>query len=103
MAVTGYLAHILGLSHRICGMSESTTTAGVNVWPTSGLWLVQAFPFDVTHVADVVPTEFQFLLAWMSDGVRTILLLQVVVGLFAALFTLVTYVMVTATLYSRRG
>jgi hypothetical protein len=68
----------------------------------AGLWLLQVFPFDFTHVADVLPTDFQFLLAWMSDGIgKFLLLLQVAVGLLAALFTLVTFVMVAVTLNSR--
>jgi hypothetical protein len=69
----------------------------------AGLWLLQVFPFDFTHLADVLPAELQFLLAWMSDSVgKLLLLLQVAVGVLAALFTLVTYVMVTLTLNSRR-
>jgi hypothetical protein len=43
------------------------------------------------------------MLAWMSDGVgKLLLLLQVAVGVLAALFTLVTFVMVAVTLNSRR-
>jgi hypothetical protein len=38
----------------------------------------------------------------MSDSVGKLLLLQVAVGVLAAYFTLVTYVMVTVTLNSRR-
>jgi hypothetical protein len=34
------------------------------------------------------------MLAWMSDSLGKLLLLQVAVGVLAALFTLVTYVMV---------
>jgi hypothetical protein len=76
-------------------------------WPAqpsaalAGLWLLQVFPFDFTHLADVLPAELQLLLAWMSDGVGKLLLLQVAVGVLAALFTLITYVMVTVTLNSR--
>ncbi len=70
----------------------------------AGLWLLQVFPFDFTHLADVLPAELQFMLAWMSDGVgKFLLLLQVAVGVLAALFTLVTYVMVMVTLNSRRA
>jgi hypothetical protein len=70
----------------------------------AGLWLLQVFPFDFTHLADVLPAEFQFMLAWMSDGVgKFLLLLQVAVGVLAALFTLVTYVIVAISLNSRRA
>jgi hypothetical protein len=70
----------------------------------AGLWLVQVFPFDFTHLADVFPAEFQFLLAWISDGIgKFLLLLQVAVGVLAALFTLVTYAMVAVTRNRGRG
>jgi hypothetical protein len=70
----------------------------------AGLWLLQVFPFDFTHLADVFPAEFQFLLAWMSDGIGNfLLLLQVAVGVLAALFTLVTYAMVAVTRNRGRG
>jgi len=69
----------------------------------AGLWLLQVFPFDFIHLADALPAELHFLLAWMSDSVgKLLLLLQVAIGVLAALFTLVTYVMVTVTLNSRR-
>jgi hypothetical protein len=65
---------------------------------------LQVFPFDFTHLADVLPAEVQFLLTWMSDGIgKFLLLLQVAVGVLAALFTLVTYAMVAVTRNSRRS
>jgi hypothetical protein len=68
----------------------------------AGLWLLQVFPFDFTHIADVLPAHFQFMMAWMSDGVgKVLLLLQVAVGVLAALFTLATFMMVTLALSSR--
>jgi hypothetical protein len=70
----------------------------------AGLWLLQVFPFDFTHLTDVLPAELQFMLAWMSDSVGKLFLqLQVAVGVLAALFTLVTYVMVRVTLIGRRA
>ena len=70
----------------------------------AGLWLLRVFPFDFTHLADVLPAEVQFLLAWMSDSVgKLLLLLQVAVGMFAAVFTLGTYLVVTVTLNSRHA
>jgi hypothetical protein len=70
----------------------------------AGLWLLRVFPFDFTHLADVLPAELQFMLAWMSDGIgQFLLLLQVVVGMLAAVFTLGTFLWVTATLNSRRA
>ena len=70
----------------------------------AGLWLLRVFPFDFTHVAAVLPADFQFLLAWMSDGIgKFLLLLQVAVGMLAVVFTLGTFLWVTATLNSRRA
>ena len=69
----------------------------------AGLWLLQMFPFNFTHIADVLPAEFEFMLAWMSDGVgKLLLVLQVVVGLLAALFTLITYLVIQITMSSQR-
>lgn len=54
------------------------------------------FPFDFTHVADALPLAVRFLFAWVSDEIGMIvLLLQAVVGAVVALFTFVSYVVVS--------
>jgi len=57
------------------------------------LQLLRVFPFDFTHLADVLPSAFQTVLAWMSDGFgKVILLIQVVIGAVSAIATAVKYV-----------
>lgn len=50
------------------------------------LWLFFVFPFDFSHLADVLPHGFQFILAWFTDGIaRIALALQVVIGALTAI------------------
>lgn len=49
------------------------------------LWLLIAFPFDYSHLADVLPAGIQFILRWVTDDVAGIvLLLQVIIGPISA-------------------
>ncbi|HEY1391243.1 MAG TPA: hypothetical protein VGF38_22085 [Ktedonobacterales bacterium] len=63
--------------------------------------VARVLPFDFTHLADLLPADLQFILAWMSDGIEK-LLLQVAVGVLAALFTIAYVARVMVTLNSRR-
>ncbi|MBL8164063.1 MAG: hypothetical protein JNJ61_18895, partial [Anaerolineae bacterium] len=56
------------------------------------LWLLTRFPFDYTHLPDVLPAGLRFILAWVTDDIaRIVLLLQVIVGPITAVIALVTY------------
>jgi hypothetical protein len=56
------------------------------------LWLLTRFPFDYTHLSDVLPAGLRFILAWVTDDIaRIVLLLQVIVGPISAAITLVKY------------
>jgi hypothetical protein len=47
----------------------------------AALWLLRVFPFDFTHLADVLSVNLRFSLAWVSDEIgRIVLLLQVSAG-----------------------
>lgn len=49
------------------------------------LWLFFVFPFDFSHLPDVLPVGMQFILSWMTDGLaRIVLLLQVAIGSLTA-------------------
>lgn len=61
------------------------------------LWLLVVFPFNYTHLADVLPTGMRFLLAWLTDDIaRFILALQVIIGIGSALALMWQY-------FTRRG
>ncbi|MEX2162572.1 MAG: hypothetical protein WD751_11775 [Anaerolineales bacterium] len=49
------------------------------------LWLFFVFPFDFSHLPDVLPAGVQFLFGWITDGLaRIVLILQVVIGTLTA-------------------
>jgi uncharacterized membrane protein YhdT len=61
----------------------------------ASLWLLQVFPFDITHFADALPAALRFLFTWMNNDIgRLILMLQILVGSLAALFTAGKYLAV---------
>jgi hypothetical protein len=58
----------------------------------AALWLLRVFPFDFTHLADVLSVNLRFSLAWVSDEIgRIVLLLQVSAGTLAAVITMMVY------------
>jgi hypothetical protein len=58
----------------------------------AALWLLRVFPFDFTHLADVLPVGLRFSVAWVSDEIgRIVLLLQMFAGTLAAVITMIVY------------
>ncbi len=56
------------------------------------LWLLIVFPFDFTHLADVLPGVIRFLLSWFADDLgRALLILQVIICPILALVTITKY------------
>jgi hypothetical protein len=39
----------------------------------SAFWLLSAFPFDFTHLADMFPTQLQFLFGWLNNDIGRVL------------------------------
>ena len=70
--------------------------AATNMFMAIGaLWLVIVFPFDFSHLADVLPGAIRFVLSWITNDIgRVLLLLQVVVGPISALTTTLKYLSV---------
>jgi hypothetical protein len=61
----------------------------------AAFWLLLVFPFNFTHLADVLPTTIRFVLAWISNDIgRVVLILQVIVGTIWAGVTAVKYLSV---------
>ena len=48
-------------------------------------WIYAAFPFNFTHLADVVPAQFQFLLSWITNDIGRILVALILVAGIIAL------------------
>lgn len=56
------------------------------------LWLWNHFPFEFSHLGDLLPPPIQFAFDWIDNGVgRFILLLQIVLGLISGLATIGSY------------
>ena len=69
--------------------------AGNIAWFIAASWLLIVFPFNFSHLADVLLSSFKFLLAWFSDDFGKITLaLAGVVGLFNAIYSLILYLFV---------
>lgn len=56
------------------------------------LWLAIVFPFNFAHLADVLPPAVRFVLSWINNDIgRLVLILQVIIGIVLAPWTLVTF------------
>jgi hypothetical protein len=56
------------------------------------LWLLIVFPFEFSHLGDVLPGPLHFLLGWFTNGLgRIALILQVIIGPVSAVLTMRKY------------
>ncbi len=54
----------------------------------AALWLLMVFPFNFSHLADVLPGAIRFVLAWITNDIgKVVLILQVIVGPISAFVT----------------
>ncbi|HVO77946.1 MAG TPA: hypothetical protein VMS79_03665 [Methanomassiliicoccales archaeon] len=57
-----------------------------------GIWFVITFPFDLSHLADILPSGLQFLLSWISnDLVKALLIIAVIVSAVVLVYTAFLY------------
>ena len=69
--------------------------AGSIVWFIAASWLLIVFPFDFSHLADILSSPFKLLLAWFSDDFgKIILALAGVAGFFNAIYSSMLYLFV---------
>lgn len=55
-------------------------------------WLVRIFPFDFSHLGDVMPTVVRLFFSWMTNDIgRLILILQVLLSPLSAVATALIY------------
>jgi len=67
------------------------------------LWFFVVFPFDFTHLGDLLPGQIQFLADWIPNYVaRAVFLIGGFGSLFNAVYTPMIYLVVRAE-YSRRA
>jgi hypothetical protein len=53
---------------------------GAALFVTVAAWIFVAFPLNFAHVADVIPTSFQFLLSWLTNDIGRILVALVLLA-----------------------
>lgn len=65
------------------------------------VWVFAVFPFDFSHLADVLPGFLRFLLQWISnDIVRVVMAIGIVASPVVAIYTVALYVFVRRELRS---
>lgn len=56
------------------------------------IWFLISFPFDFSHVADVLPSSLQFLLSWITnDFVKVLLVLGILLSAMMLVYTTLFY------------
>ena len=64
------------------------------------VWLLVVFPFEFSHLADVLPDFLRFLLLWISNDVAKVLLVILIIGFSAGtVYTALMYVFVRRKLF----
>ena len=53
---------------------------GAALFLTVAAWIFVAFPFNFAHIADVVPSQLQFLLSWLTNDIGRILVALVLLA-----------------------
>jgi hypothetical protein len=65
------------------------------------VWMYMVFPFDFSHLADVLPVFLQFLLGWISNNIARILMIVAMIATsISAVYNAVLYVLVREELRS---
>ena len=69
-----------------------------------GIWFVITFPFDFSHLADILPSGLQFLLSWITnDLVRFLLVIGIIVSAVVLVYTAFLYRAVRTKLRVQTG
>jgi hypothetical protein len=59
----------------------------------AAIWLLVVFPFNFAHLADGLPMEFRFLLAWVNDTIgHIVLIVELIVCPLVAIATTWQYI-----------
>lgn len=61
---------------------------GALLWASASYWLLQVFPFNFSHLPDLLPEAVRFVLWWLTDEVaRLLLVIGVIAGIVQAVYT----------------
>ncbi len=98
-AVLFFGASVLGLlpqlTRSVLGRRNVTRLLEVlteAVFLIASIWFLATFPFDMSHLADLLPNGWHFLLTWISaDLVKVVLVIAIAAMLFVIPYTLLLY------------
>ncbi len=98
-AVLFFGASILGLlpqlTRSLIGRRNPTRLLEVAteaIFVVVAVWFLATFPFDMSHLADLLPNGWHFLLTWIgADLVKALLVIGVVAMVFVIPYTLLLY------------
>jgi len=90
------------LSQRL--LSRIVDTFGGLIFATISIaFLLSLFPFEFTHLADVLPESIRFLVQWISNGIARVIMVLLVIGhLVAAVYSPFAYKFVDKKLFKRK-
>ncbi len=68
---------------------EAATSVSLAI---GSLWLAIVFPFNFSHLSDVLPSAIRFVFSWINNDLgRIVLILQVLLGVVVAPLTIFTF------------
>ena len=78
--LTGMAGPIARLATGRRNISRLPELAGSAFWILGSVWMFNAFPFNFTHFADVIPEFLQFLVKWITNDIARVLFVFAIVG-----------------------
>jgi hypothetical protein len=68
-------------------------------WIAGSAWLLAVFPFDFSHLGDIVPEFLRFLVIWITNDIaRILMILGIAGGIVSIAFNTILYAKVRALL-----
>jgi hypothetical protein len=59
------------------------------------IWMLMVFPFEFSHLGDILPRALHFILSWVTNDIgRWLLIIQAIAGPISALLTFIKYLSV---------
>jgi hypothetical protein len=61
---------------------------GALLWASASYWFLQVFPFDFSHLPDLLPDAIKFLLGWLTNDIaRVLFIIGLVCAVVQAIYT----------------
>ncbi len=83
LALTDSLIQVITGHHQLARLFE---IASGLLLSAAAVWFLNVFPFDFTHLADVMPEAVRFLFAWITNDIgKIVFVMQIFAGLLGAI------------------